>query len=70
MHLKTHMTTLGFERRNQSINGERARDYLINGERERERDYMCGPHHKGVTTWPRQDQHTKPGKLVSSADQF
>jgi hypothetical protein len=57
---------------------ERARDYIHTASeserllpaKERERDYMCGPHHKGVTTWPRQDQHTKPGKLVSSADHF
>lgn len=31
---------------------------------------MCGPHHKGVATWPRQDQHTKSWELVSRADQF
>jgi hypothetical protein len=31
---------------------------------------MCGPHHKGAATWPRQDQHTKSWELVSRADQF
>jgi hypothetical protein len=29
---------------------------------------MCGPHHKGAATWPRQGQHTKSWELVSRAD--
>jgi hypothetical protein len=31
---------------------------------------MCGPHHKGAATWPRQGQHTKSWELVSRANQF